>query len=420
MKCVLQLAMTVGIAAAGLTLDVGKAEAQTYRFCNLWDFTWQDDWAAQDYLTHVPSTVGSQTAHYSWYNIVKDGTLIDYGWLDSEGCVETTAGPGSYLLRLYPAVYDGAKSFFIYPNDQEQWQTFEVTRQMNATQGHITQYNRFGSSNGLANMAAVAAHGVTRPELGFQSGEHYVAYTYQNCPGGAAACYHPGTEAMYLGEHIRADNFATQRRIWQKSIVGHELGHMISSRLAGGPSGGNYTSENCIGENDDGCTLPQECQCYPHVKSSNGAHCLQSREFLSDAAQEGFGHFYATALYNAPNQPGAFAYYKEFWTYGGTIFPPFPYEVGLTPVGWLEAFCLENDGGSDRGTEVDWQWFFYNLNRVFNSSNYSMEDFAAVYANSPGAGWSSWSELADSAAATFPGIKGASWQTAGDLYGVNH
>ena len=282
----------------------------------------------------------------------------------------------------------------------------------------------FGGSNLFGNMGAIAATALSRPELALLPGGFYSAFLDQDCPNGLGACYSPANDALYIGR----DRYDV-RDIWRKHIIGHELGHMVSYHLAGMPlNAGGYNAEECTGcfENPcpiqgihtDACTLVQECQCTPHVVSANAVHCLQSREFANDAAQEGWGHFYATSIFNAPGNPGSFSYYKEIFFYGGVEYPPYNYEVVTDAVAWLENFCLE-DGASDRGVELDWQFFFYNIHRSLGSDNYSMEDIGQVYAQT-GTQTPTWNQLATAAQTLFPGNKGAWWQFAGDWYGINH
>jgi len=44
---------------------------------------------------------------------------------------------------------------------------------------------------------------------------------------------------------------------------------------------------------------------------------------------------------------------------------------------WLETFCL-SDSASDRGTELDWQWFYYNINRSLDVLGGSAEPMIGV------------------------------------------
>jgi len=293
----------------------------TYEFCNFWQYTWNDDPGNQDFLSHPGATFGNGPANHTWHNIWRDGQLLSSGYMDDSGCVETPAVAGDYIVRLYPAVSKDSTTFWIWSNDGESWEVFDATGTLpGLSSGTQTFTVWYGSNTGVGDMTAVAANANNRPEMGLVSGEHYKAYVDKNCPGTGnfSGCYSSDNGALYLGSHNG------QRRIWTKHVVGHELGHMVSSHLAGGPQNGYYEADGCTDGYvwPDTCNQPQECQCNPHVVSSNGVHCLQSREYMNDAAQEGWAHFYATALFNDSTSPGSFTYYKEFDTYGGVIEPP--------------------------------------------------------------------------------------------------
>lgn len=93
-------------------------------------------------------------------------------------------------------------------------------------------------------------------------------------------------------------------------------------------------------------------------------------------------------------------------------------EVAAPALLWLETYCIFASNTANRGTEVDWQWFFYNIHRLSGANNYSLDDIARVYSRAAHGGASTWAELVASAASAFPGAKGQLWATAGTTYGV--
>lgn len=420
---------------AGVTLLLGAFPNQshavgTHKFCTNWRYNWTDEPGNQDHLGHAAGGTGTQPARFAFYNVFRNGTVVSTGYADSSGCFTTPGHYANYRIRLYPQIKSGTKTFSVFMTSAEQWEPMDWTGTLNQVADGITVATSYtmGSISGVANVAAVASNLMHRATaMGLKDNKNYKAYANQDCPKVTgdpneplvAACANPAV--VFLGSGGGA------RRVFQKHVVGHEIGHHIGYHLAAGPNSVDYSADGCNGGYwgmTDTCTLPQECRCTPHVVSANSLHCLQSREYAGDAAQEGWAHFYATAIFNEGSNAGSFTYYKEFWTYGGTINPPLlNYEVSTTPVTWLELFCMGVPipaGNQTRGTQLDWQYFFYNLHRLSAANNYSLDDIARVYANATNGGSATWAQLVTSAATQFPGAKGTRWQTLGASFGVDH
>jgi hypothetical protein len=174
------------------------------------------------------------------------------------------------------------------------------------------------------------------------------------CSGGSG-CFIPAQQAIKLGR----DETGAQL-IFKKFVVGHELGHFVASRQFGSISS-NYSLNS---------TLPI-CGCAHVTSEADRSHCLQSQEGISAAQSEGYAHFIATAILNGTESSGDFRcrfnYYKQFGWFPGPSAPE-PAFVQEPPVAidcefpmlWLANNCP----AAERGTEIDWLIFYWNLMRV--------------------------------------------------------
>ena len=113
-------------------------------------------------------------------------------------------------------------------------------------------------------------------------------------------------------------------------------------------------------------------------------HCLQSREGLGDAITEGYAQFYASKIFNNPNESDcSFGYYKEFLSMGGAEFPsalPVPnWHKCNTPIQWMENWC--ENGSARRGTEYDWMGFLMAVNV---GSGVDMATVGTILGDAPG------------------------------------
>jgi len=126
-----------------------------------------------------------------------------------------------------------------------------------------------------------------------------------------------------------------------KFVVGHELGHEVqfaqNASLAVAYSFETGTNKTSGGGDDDPASsqvddpTKLDCSCNV-VDKDNALHCLQSIEVSESAANEGFGHVFATRLWNRvqtdPDYDGVcnFTYYKQtsasdLVTAGPQVFP---------------------------------------------------------------------------------------------------
>lgn len=145
---------------------------------------------------------------------------------------------------------------------------------------------------------------------------------------------------------------------------------------------------------------------------------------------KGWGHYYATQIFNNTGDPTAmFGYYKEFWIPGFPmeIPPPAPPPAWLDPKDWsqwMEYYCP----GANRGVELDWLTFFWEISYRVATAPYSKSDFASVFRNACGgqnctSPPPTWAQLQIAANAVFGGAgseKALNWQNVGQNEGVDN
>ncbi|HMI82528.1 MAG TPA: hypothetical protein VK550_00475, partial [Polyangiaceae bacterium] len=95
------------------------------------------------------------------------------------------------------------------------------------------------------------------------------------------------------------------------------------------------------------------CKCDHYTTAwGNKVHCIQSREQLGGAMNEGYGHAFASRAFNFTQLPRAtFVYYKPFLPNLGVtpLNPPRAFDAFNTQR-WMENHCTS----SGRGVEYDW------------------------------------------------------------------
>src|SRR5690606_33344857 len=109
------------------------------------------------------------------------------------------------------------------------------------------------------------------------AGENYTvvakADTDVEC-GGAGGCA-DGDSTIWLGQET--DGTWNNQR---KSVIGHELGHLIQGGLFGYPSSPSAFGDTDYGDVPNNATF---CSCWYVSSPSDRSHCMTSREFLSPA-----------------------------------------------------------------------------------------------------------------------------------------
>jgi hypothetical protein len=165
-----------------------------------------------------------------------------------------------------------------------------------------------------------------------------------------------------------------------KFVIGHELGHMAEDFFGVPQTPPVYfysgDTPSTSGTDDPASAsatpaLTANCTCSAAVDAS--AHCLQSMEEDATAIGEGFGHFYASRLWNLlPAEGGTSCNFEYYKAISGTalISDPQPPPVGVD-CGIAHALrdteCMDVsivDSAmmpTQYASEVDWLTYFWDL-----------------------------------------------------------
>jgi len=186
-----------------------------------------------------------------------------------------------------------------------------------------------------------------------------------------------------------------------KFLVAHEFGHQVQFK--------NFAVG---GFNYDAVIDPTHllCRC-DHVTSANGLHCIQSLEQYAAGFIEGFGHFYASKLFNSRSQSDCkFVYYKEISIIFGVLDPPMGVDCDLS-IQWRDQYCSHIANSS---TEMDFMRFLWRL-YADGPNRLSADEIDALFtqADLP-AGAMTWTHLHNAAAAVL-GLGSAKYDNLVDL-----
>jgi hypothetical protein len=246
-------------------------------------------------------------------------------------------------------------------------------------------------------------------------------------------------DLTYIGPELVPGSLIPGDTVW-KNVIAHELGHTAQRRMSGvplrtyefdenglpcssptGEGGGGVGGGGPVACQPDDVTTTIHCRC-EHVTASNRLDCLQSREIMSAANAEGFGHFMAARIWNdAAQSDCSFNYYKEFREPGGDKQPP--YKVNCkTAVKWRDNKCFN----ALRGTEYDWLQFYWNVNTV-GVNKVPLDDISEFHTAACGGDCTStfvdWLSLKAAALGYYAGDpldpQFANWQTMGNTFGVD-
>ena len=411
----------------------GTADAHAvYKFCTDIHYTFEDDGFGEDYL--LPG--GTIRAANHWMVIKYNNNVLWSGYADSSGCgAALSSGAGNYVVETYPQIQVGSSLINIFPTTVGSWVHvwYQFNNLPSSTHPSVT-YKVAQVGSGIAgedifNVSAALTR-LTQPESGFDFGLRAGSYNIlasQQCPG-AISCFSPGASAsgdvLYLG--YDSDLWGWDHK--SKYIIGHEMGHFVQHRLFGSPSG---QTSYCHNVPTGGNNL---CRC-DHVLSPadtfctnvpvNQVHCFQSRENLTAALGEGFGHFFATTLFNNPTGADArFVYYKHFKRADLQVVAPPVWHDPMLMFRWMENYCGAQMAGL--GTEMDWMGFLYRV-RSTTSTPYTYTDLESVFEHSQVCSGTcnssdtvTWAKLQAAAVALYPLAKENHFINNGDSYGVNH
>ena len=179
----------------------------------------------------------------------------------------------------------------------------------------------------------------------------------------------------------------------------------------------------CRCDQDD----PTSASTYCQNEDWDRLHCLNSREYIHAAFDEGWSHYVATRVLNDPTQSGAtFPYYKDSLNINlNELQSPVSHNAQpSTPYEWMDNKCA--DDMSNKGTEMDWLSFFYVVGSQ-TSHAYSLSNFWTVMFTSDVCAGTcttddkvTWSKLVLGATSAFAGDKLDHFVNNGATYGVNH
>jgi len=199
--------------------------------------------------------------------------------------------------------------------------------------------------------------------FGVPDGDYTIVTNHAECGVDNDAC--GGYPVTFIGPTLKPDGTPLIR--W-RFIVAHEIGHATQDRLDT-LIGGNYQGGN------DAPNKPL-CLCN-HVSGLSTAHCLQSREYSTDAQGEGFAHAFATRAFNSTSQTnGTIRYYKEFKNTDGSVTPPPVSKDAYNKARWHELRCTTE---ARRGVEWDWLTFFFNVSNTSASYATTFDEINEIY-----------------------------------------
>ncbi|MCG8557049.1 MAG: hypothetical protein MJD61_17455, partial [Proteobacteria bacterium] len=149
---------------------------------------------------------------------------------------------GTYRFYMRTHLSRGSSTFDIRQNNADSgalwhWQHFTI---QSDDDGDHTFHSALTNESCVA---AIAAHMLW--ENKGMSATTYKIFASQDCPvpQAFAGCYHPGHDAVFLGDDNNGDWLATR-----KFIVSHEIGHYLSSKLGGTHSSTRHR-------------VPRRCRC---------------------------------------------------------------------------------------------------------------------------------------------------------------
>jgi hypothetical protein len=378
-------------------------------------YTYVDAQRGEDWLNVTP--IFAAPARFMYAYLFDPQGNVRSGYLNSLGCT----GPlfhanGDHFAILMPGAVQktqtaGNVTFNILPASRQAVQIGKDYT-ISGTGGTITL--TMNAVSPVANTGVVVGTALFRSPDAFKPSSSNI-YPEEPCnppfpdepsAGCTAASASGGT--IYLGN----DNSGTPRSS-RKYVVAHELGHLVQGLQFG-------TQSLTYGQSS---TIPA-CRC-DHVTISNKLHCLQSKEDVNASEIEGFGHFFASDIFNnGADNNCTFVYYKEFLEDGATTgtWPPVAKSCFNT-VQWMNNHCGQNE----RGVEWDWLGFYWHVHNK-TSTAYSYANIATVFKQACGGTFCegtdsvSWSTLKTAADTKFGGSTSAKamfWASTGDDYGVD-
>jgi hypothetical protein len=382
-----------------------------FNVCFKLPFWYVDANFGEDYLIgQTFTTEGSEPARYMLAFVLDAAGMIKWsGNLDSTGCTDfRNYANGTYSVAVTTSIYRIASDVLIdvTVNDTKKFvwgiDTFTVSGS-----GGGTKTISFAGAWSLTNAAVAAANTLYRASFAYTNGARIDVFTDMNPPGvdnvGSAGT-DPSGSPVWLGVNNYSTPFASF-----KVVVGHELGHSVQAGLFG----------TFVHDYANDSSTPA-CRC-DFVHASGNSHCLQSRQKLPAAQEEGWGHSFAATSLNVGSQTDCtFVYYKEFKedALPDATLPPLSKSC-YNQARWMEHHCTT----FLKGTEWDWMNFYW---RLTNKDSYSFANFKSVYLQACGGSCSGggplWNTLKSAANTVFGAgsTKANAWINQGDAFGVDY
>lgn len=386
------------------------------RFCGKWSSRYTDSGVGEDSFTSSSTLARpAQYAYSTIYDVVAGPDPVEWGhWmLDEDGCTDwiTVEVGHNYRFRMRTmALYDGTRRIFVQDQDATSWGTsypgcyiiHDFYYQSKVYDPTNIQINVTATKSWETNVAAIAGKIWDRKQDG----------TIQ-IPSPMDTFVRQDDEYSYEDDYrvfVGGDDTAVK-----KFVASHEIGHAVGDRLAD-MHGSSY-----------GASKPYSlCSCN-HIGGSC-SHCLQSREYIRDAENEGWAHFFSTAVFNnRTSANGWFGYYKDInYAYPESDCTTQPCEIDVTDDRkWMETYC--STGSDDMGVEWDWLTFFWGLWTEDATYRYSMTEIANVWdevhdveAGDPEYEDWYWDDLVQAADNLYSDSKRQEFEDQGTYSGVDH
>jgi hypothetical protein len=360
---IIQKALLGLCIAAGLLLAAPRDAHAVYKFCAFITPTFSDSNVGEDYLVS-----GTVLAKWHYMEIRRNGVVVGSGYADSSGCLATTfSTAGNYEHVVFPKIgwssgaNLGTATVFSKPGEPFVGASFTWASLPASTGAAVVTktINVMGSVlDGLFRTTVVFLNSPS-----FITKQHYTIYA-QVPPAEAECTGCAGGQEMILS--AEGNQWLNQK----KAVIAHEWGHLIQESLFG-----FFGMQNVSGADIYcGAVAEATCRCDQVAASPvstecggeqwDRLHCLNSREYMFGAFQEGWAHFLAAAMLNDTSQTTAiFPYYKKQIHDNGNFvnLPPVHHQVlPTTKYRWMENEC--NGTMAGRGTEMDWLSFLYYVN----------------------------------------------------------
>jgi hypothetical protein len=394
----------LGVAAfavtlAALTAATNASADTTMKWCTTWKSTYVDAGFGEDVFTSSSPTYRAAQYTRAQVTIFNTSEEIWDGLLDSSGCTPDlpVLSNTKYRIWQWTKVERGTRKIFVIPDPpwapKDTWPDegavgiyWDYTTGLLIVNQHYTVNKQLNWESPKANVMPIAGR-----VLGLYSTLDYPTNTKTHVRTDSETCgvsggaWTDGSHVCLLGSGAPGWEDVTT---W-KYIAGHEFGHRVAN-ANGWTAVGGYIDKNL---------LPNKCKC-SHVTYGSQAHCLQSREYIKHGAQEGFGHLFASALYNSRvENDGKYVYCKEAFDLLGDLWvimdPPRGWNAfQVLPESfsdrWMEKYC--SNGMANRGVELDWLRFFYEM---WTSGDYkfSISELLDVWADTSSPYY--WNSLLD-------------------------